>query len=134
MERSATRLVAMAERRPQLDAWVGIGQGLWYIGPGLWLGVFPDHYRRVHRVKRDYWIERAHALCLTAIGATLAASGLRRRPTPETRLLGLSMALGLAATDLTAARKTRLAGVYFVDLAGELVFAALGALRWWRRD
>ena len=111
---------------------VSVAQGLWLLVPGLWLGLFPEHYRRIHDVERDYWIERVHALWLTLAGSVLITAGVRRRPTPETRLLGLGASAGLAAADISAARKTGVARIYFVDLVGELAFALLGPLSWRR--
>ena len=122
----------MAERAARAESAVSVAQGLWLLVPGLWLGVFPRHYRRVHGVERDYWIERVHALWLTLVGSVLITAGLRRRPSVETRLLGLGASAGLAAADISAARKTGLARIYFVDLVGELVFALLGPLSWRR--
>jgi hypothetical protein len=109
-----------------------VTQGLWLLLPGLWLGLFPSHYRKVHEVERDYWIERVHALWLTLVGGVLVTAGLRRRPSLETRLLGLGSSTGLAAADIAAARKTGLARIYLIDLLGELVFALLGPLSWRR--
>ena len=121
----------MRQSRPSESA-LSVAQGLWLLVPGLWLGLFPEHYRQVHEVERDYWIERVHALWLTLVGSVLITAGLRRRSSFETRLLGLGSSAGLAAADIAAARKTGLARIYMVDLLGELAFALLTPLSWRR--
>jgi hypothetical protein len=122
----------LPEQGPRRESVVSIAQGLWLLVPGLWLGFFPDHYRKVHGAERDYWIERVHAVWLTLVGSVLVIAGLRRRPSLETRVLGLGASAGLAAADIAAARKTGLARIYFVDLVGELAFALLAPLTWRR--
>jgi hypothetical protein len=122
----------VAQQARPAESAVSVAQGLWLLVPGLWLAFFPKHYRKVHDVECDYWIERVHALWLTLVGSVLVAAGVRRRRSLETRLLGLGSATGLAGSDIAAARKTGLARIYFVDLMGELAFALLGPLSWRR--
>lgn len=110
-----------------------IAHGLWLLVPGLWLGFFPSHYRRVHDVQRDYWIERVHSMWLSLVGGVILAAGVRGHETAETQTLSLGSSLGLAAADIAAAKKTGLARIYFVDLAGQLLFALLGLIRLGRR-
>jgi hypothetical protein len=111
---------------------LSVAQGLWLLVPGLWLACFPSHYRKVHELEADYWIERVHAVWLTLVGGVLLIAGLRRRPSLETRVLGMGAATGVAAADIAAARKGGLARIYFIDLLGEFVFAVLGPLSWRR--
>jgi len=110
-----------------------VGQGLFLLVPGLWLGLFPRHYRRVHQVERDYWIERVHSMWLSLVGAIIAAGGVHGRKSAEIRALSLGSSIGMAAADITAARKTGVAPIYYLDLAGQLVFAVLALIGIQRR-
>lgn len=104
-------------------------QAGWYLGSGLWSLLLPRHYRRVHEVERDWWVEKTHAVFLTLIGATLGAAAARGTDPGEARVLGAGAAGGLAVVDALAARRQGLARIYLVDLTGEAIFT----LAWLRR-
>jgi hypothetical protein len=123
----------MSRRRASWESRVYIAQGLWYLLPGLWSLLARDHYRRVHRLTSDYWIDRAHALWLTLVGAVLTSAGLRQQVTFEIRLLGFGTAAGLSGVTGLVQRREGVARVYVLDLLGELAFAGMLLATWWLR-
>jgi hypothetical protein len=118
------RMTEDATGRAELLAMV---QGAYYAATGVWALVDIDSFQVVTGPKADRWLVKTVGVLVTAIGGALGLAGLRRRLTPEVRLLAIGSALGLAGIDVYYVAKGRIARIYLADAAAELAMAAAWA-------
>ena len=101
-----------------------LAQGSFYVLTGVWPLVSMRTFELVTGPKTDDWLVRMVGLLAAVIGATLLAAARRRRLTPEVRWLAVASALSFAGIDLVYALSGRISGVYLLDAAVEVLFAA----------
>src|SRR5690606_8931308 len=72
---------------------------------------------------------------ITVVGGVLMLAGLRRRVSPEVRLLAVGSAAGLAAIDVVYVARRRISPIYLLDALGEVILigAWVAAMRTDRR-
>ena len=99
---------------------VALVQGLFYATTGFLPIVSMKTFQLITGPKRDLWLVQTVGALITVIGGVLALAGLRRRVTPEIRVLGVGSALGLTAIDLVYYRRGVLGPVYVLDAVAEL--------------
>ena len=99
-------------------------QGAYYFASGLWPLLDMQSFERVTGPKVDKWLVKTVGALVTTIGGALMIAGLRRRPSPEARVLSLGSAIGLTAIDVYYVAKRRIAPIYLADAAAELVLLA----------
>lgn len=105
-------------------------QGLYFLTTGLWPLVDLRSFMAVTGPKVDGWLVKTVGVLVAVIGGSLLLAAGRGRPTPETAVLALGSATGLAAVDLTYALRGRIARIYLLDaLLQSVLIAAWLVLR-----
>ena len=109
---------------------VAIAQGAMFIATGVWPIVHIPTFEAVSGPKTDKWLVKTVGALITVAGATIASAGVRRRISPEIRLLAMGSSLALAAVDVVYARRRRISRVYLLDAVAEagLILAWLTAM------
>ncbi|HYD43250.1 MAG TPA: hypothetical protein VEB43_20625 [Anaeromyxobacter sp.] len=115
----------MGERLARAAA---VGQGAFWLASGLWPLVHYRSFEAVTGPKQDDWLVKTIGGLIAIVGATLTVAGLRRRVTPEIRLLGAASAAALAAADVWFVRRGRISKVYLLDVVAEAPFLAAWAV------
>jgi hypothetical protein len=100
-----------------------IAQGIYYLATGVWPFVSPGTFQAVTGPKVDFWLVKTVGALVGVVGGVLALAALRKRVTPEIRLLGAGSALALAGVGLGYSAKGRISKVYAVDGVAELGIA-----------
>ena len=108
------------------------GQAAYYILTGLWSLVSIGTFQRVTGRKTDLWLVKTVGALVVGIGASLGLAGNRHRITPETIVLAVSSAAGLAGIDVVYVAKKRISPVYLLDALAELGLIGLWAVAWSR--
>ncbi|MFQ5679102.1 MAG: hypothetical protein ACE5HP_06555 [Gemmatimonadota bacterium] len=103
---------------------VALTQGAYYVATGLWPFFGMATFLQVTGPKTDLWLVRTVGGLLAIIGLSLGISALRRRVTPGLRLLGLGVALFLAASDVWYVATTQVWPIFLGDAAVELLLVA----------
>ncbi|HZI13913.1 MAG TPA: hypothetical protein VE153_26330 [Myxococcus sp.] len=99
-------------------------QGGFYVATGLWPIVHLRSFEAVTGPKPEGWLVKTVGALITVIGGTLVLSGLRRRVTPETRLLAAGSAAAFTAVDTVYTAKRRISPVYLLDAVAETALLA----------
>jgi hypothetical protein len=109
---------------------VAIAQGAFFVATGAWALLHMASFESVTGPKVDRWLVKTVGALVTVIGAAVASAGIRKRITPETRLLAMASSISLAAIDVVYTRRRRISRVYLLDAAAELslVFLWLTAI------
>jgi hypothetical protein len=115
---------------PTLLTYASLAQGLYYFTTGLWPLVSIRTFQMVTGPKTDLWLVKTVGVLVTAVGAVLGVAGLRRQAAPETALLAVSSAAGLAGIDIVYVARRRISPIYLLDALGQLVLAGLWAVGW----
>ncbi len=113
-----------AAPRP-IGSWAALGQGVFYLVTGLWPLVSVNSFQKVTGPKIDLWLVKTVGVLITVIGAVLAVAGLRRRISPETKLLGIGSAVGFTGIDTVYVSKGRISPIYMADAVAELCLILL---------
>lgn len=100
-------------------------QGAYFATTGIWSLVSLRSFERVTGPKTDGWLVKTVGVLVTAIGGTLGLVAQRRQPSPETALLAVGSACGLAGVDITYVAKRRIAPIYLLDALVALALVAL---------
>jgi hypothetical protein len=100
------------------------GQGVYYLGTGIWPIVDLSSFLRVTGPKTDIWLLRTLSLLICAVGAVLTLAGLRGRSSADARRLSGASALALLAADVYYVAKGTISPVYLLDAATEAPFVA----------
>lgn len=106
---------------------LAVAQGAYYMATGIWSLVGIRSFQKVTGPKTDLWLVKTVGCLVAVTGAVLCYAGLRRRPTPETAMLGAGNALALVAIDVNYVARGRISPIYLGDAAAEAVLAALWA-------
>ncbi|MCC9135918.1 hypothetical protein ACFSKU_15725 [Pontibacter silvestris] len=75
--------------------------------------------------KEDLWLVRTVGLLITVIGAVLLFAGIKKRVTPEVKILGIGGAAAMALIDFYYALNDVIWDVYMLDGSAELIIIAL---------
>ena len=108
------------------DRALAVGQGVFYVATGLWPILSLRTFEAVTGPKADGWLVKTAGVLITAIGAGLTTAGLRRRVTPDMKLIAVGAAAGLMAIDVVYVARGRIARVYLLD-----AFAEIGLVGAW---
>ena len=104
---------------------LSLAHGVFNVTSGLWPVFHRRSFEAVTGPKRDFWLVRTVGLLLAATGAVMASAALRKRVTPEIRMLAVGVAGSLTAIDLVYAGKREISPIYLLDAAVET--AVIGA-------
>lgn len=95
-------------------------QAGYYLLTGIWPLVHMPSFLKVTGPKTDLWLVKTVAVLIVAIGAALGKAEDRPAPSPETRLLAIGSAAGLAAIDVIYVAKRRIRPIYLLDMLAEV--------------
>ena len=104
-------------------------QGIYYFITGLWPLLHIESFIWISGPKYDIWLVKTIGIILTVIGISLFYSGFKKRIQPETSLLALGSAAGLAWVDIYyAAVIDRIYDIYLLDALAEVILILLWLL------
>lgn len=104
-------------------------QGIYYFITGIWPLLHIESFIWVSGPKYDIWLVKTIGIILAVIGISLFSAGLKKRIQPETSLLALGSAAGLAAVDIYyAAVIDRIYDIYLLDALAEILLILLWLL------
>jgi len=132
MEEAIAQLRA-GESRP-LPSGLAVAQGVFYVGTGVWPLVHLRSFEAVTGPKPEGWLVKTVGALIAVVGGALLLAGLRRRVSPELRLLAAGSAASLAAVDVIYSPQ-RISPVYLLDAVAEGVLIAgwcVSAARDWK--
>ena len=112
---------------------LALGQGLYYLGTGLWALVSIRSFEAVTGPKVDRWLVKTVGVLVSVIGCVLVLAGWRRHVEPESAVLAAGSAAGLGAIDTVYATKGRIAKIYLLDAIVEAGLVIAWALAMRRR-
>ncbi len=115
-----------------LASGLSVAQGAYYFGTGVWPLIDMDSFESVTGPKTDDWLVKTVGGLVAIIGSVLVMTGLRRRVTPETAVLAVGSAGGLAAIEIPYSLKGRISAIYLLDVVAEFFIVALWYLVWRR--
>jgi hypothetical protein len=104
---------------------LALAQGLYFLISGVWPIVHIRSFERITGPKHEDWLVRTVGLFVTAIGAALTWSVIRRDVDEHTRTIGALGALAPALIDTYEGGRGRISRVYLVDAAVEWLITAL---------
>jgi hypothetical protein len=111
----------MAEtEQASAEARMAVMQGGFDVVTGLWPIVHLRSFEVVTGPKLEGWLVKTVGALITVIGGTLLAAGLRRRVTPEIRLLGAGSAAAFTLVDVIYTARRRISPVYLLDAVVEV--------------
>ena len=128
------RRPSCVERRARttLPRAVGVAQGLYFLGTGLWPLLHMRSFLAVTGPKHDLWLVNTVGALIAVAGAALLTASWEDRLTPDIRRLAGGSALALGAVDVIYSWRRRIPPVYLIDGATEaalLAFWISGASR-----
>jgi hypothetical protein len=115
-------------RSADLSAKLYFAQSAYYLLTGIWPLISPRTFQKVTGPKTDLWLVKTVGVLVVVIGVVLGLTGARRRHAPETVVLAVGSALGLAAIDIVYVAKGRISRVYLLDALAELLLAGMWAV------
>jgi hypothetical protein len=101
------------------EARMAVVQGGFDVVTGLWPIVHLRSFEAVTGPKLEGWLAKTVGAMITVMGGTLLAAGLRRRVTPEIRLLGVGSAAAFTVLDVIYTARGRISPVYLLDAVVE---------------
>jgi len=104
---------------------LSLAHGVFNFTSGLWPVFHRRSFEAVTGPKRDFWLVKTVGLLLAATGVVMASAAMKRRVTPEIRILAIGIAGSLTAIDLVYAGKREISSIYLLDAAVET--AVIGA-------
>jgi hypothetical protein len=105
-------------------------QGGYYLLGGLWRLLHPRSFERAAGPKPDQFQTDVTAALFAAAGVALIAGTVKGAPQGSARVLAISAPVAVAAIDLRHRRQIR--GLFRVEAALEIAFAAAAAVLSWR--
>lgn len=102
-----------------------IGQGLFYVGTGVWPLLSIDTFQMVTGPKTDLWLVNTVGVLVTVLGVVLLAAAWRREFPPEVPLLAIGAATALTGIDVVYTARGVILPVYLLDAAAESVLILL---------
>ncbi len=109
---------------------LALGQAVYFAVTGVWPLVSMRTFEAVTGPKTDHWLVRTVGILVTVIGAVLGLAGWRRRVPPETAVLAVGSAAGLAAIDVVYVAKGRISPIYLLDALAEAVLIVAWLVAW----
>jgi hypothetical protein len=91
---------------------------------GVWPLIDMASFEAVTGPKTDKWLVKTVGLLVGVAGAAIGLATVRRRVTPDIRLLAAGAAAALAAVDLIYTAKGRISRVYLLDAVLEVALLA----------
>ena len=110
--------------------WLLAAQSAYFSATGIWSLVSLHSFERITGPKTDDWLVKTVGALVTTIGGVLGMASRRRTPAPEVIVLATGSALGLAAIDTAYVVKRRIAPIYLLDAAAELILVGLWLGQW----
>jgi hypothetical protein len=117
-----------------LREYLSVGQGIYFLGTGIWSLVSIETFQMVTGPKRDIWLVKTVGAIVSVIGSVLILAGIRRRVTQEVTLLATGSAAALTAIDVVYVAKRRISPIYLLDALAELAMIAGWVLTGGRRS
>lgn len=127
MHRNAPPAHRPPPREINLSDIAAVAQGAYYVATGVWPFVSMRSFLKVTSPKTDLWLVKTVGGLVGVIGGALLVAGLRRRVTPELKLVGAGSAAALAAIEGFYVLRRRIPPVYLADAAAEAVLLAAWA-------
>ena len=103
---------------------LSIAQGAYYATTGVWPLLHMRSFEAVTGPKTDRWLVHTVGALAAGVGIGLVRAGLRRRVTPEIRLIAGACAAGFAGVDVRNALRGRISDVYLLDAIAEAAILA----------
>jgi hypothetical protein len=97
-------------------------QGSYTLITALWGLIDIDSFMRVTGPKNDIWLVKTVSAILAAIGISLLAFFKEKKPVFSAGILGISVAIAVAAIDFYYSGNEVIKWIYAVDGVVELVF------------
>lgn len=132
MSRSAIAL--RAGNPASLGRTIAVGQGIFYVGTGVWPLLSMRTFERVTGPKTDRWLVKTVGALIGVIGASLMRAAVRGRALEDARWLGSSSAAVLAMVDTIYVANRRIAPIYLLDAIVEAGLVAVWIALRPRRD
>lgn len=110
--------------------WVALLQGIFYLLTGLWGVVHRSSFEQVTGPKTDYWLVRTVGALVAVTGIVLLVAVSQERLPLEVFLLAVSNAAALTAIDVVYVTRERIARVYLLDAATEVVLIVAWLIGW----
>jgi hypothetical protein len=110
--------------------WAGL-HAVYFMVTGVWPIAHLHSFLAVTGPKTDLWLVKTVGVIVAVIGASVGLAAWRRNFPPETVVLAVGSAAGLATIDIVYVLKRVIARIYLLDAAAELVLIA-GWLVLWR--
>jgi hypothetical protein len=104
---------------------LSLGQGIFYLGTGIWPLVHRPSFEAVTGPKTDWWLVKTVGTLISVVGAVLVIAGARRHTTVESSVLAVGSAAGLAACDIVFVARRRISSVYLLDALAEIILLGL---------
>lgn len=98
---------------------LAFGQGLFYVGTGVWPILSMRTFEKVTGPKTDDWLVKTVGAAIAVTGATLVMAGVRDRVTPEILVLATGSAAALGTVDVVYAAKGTISPIYLADAVAE---------------
>jgi hypothetical protein len=96
---------------------LSVVHGVFNAVTGLWPVFHRKSFEAATGHKVDFWLVRTVGLLLGTTGVAMTLAGLRRRVTPEIRLIGIGVPGALAAIDVVYGFTGRISRIYLLDAA-----------------
>lgn len=120
---NASESDAPADSQSLLRAVASI-QALYYVATGIWSLMHRPSFEAVTGPKVDYWLVKTVGMLVIAVGAAIGVSAARGKAGPETPVLGIGSAAGLAAVGTVYPLRGRISKVYLLDAVAEVALIA----------
>ena len=95
-----------------------LGQGIYYVATGLWPVVHLKSFEAVTGKKRDGWLVQTVGGLIAAVGGALLVGSVENK-SKAVRMLGITSAAVLAASDIYFVAKGRIPRIYLADAVAE---------------
>jgi hypothetical protein len=117
---------ASVKQRPRATAAqaVGVAQGLYFLGTGLWPLLHMRSFLAVTGPKYDLWLVNTVGALIAVVGTALVTASCEDRLTPDIRRLAAGSALALGAIDVIYSWRRRIPPVYLIDGVTEAALLA----------
>lgn len=109
--------------RSRLLPWPVVAQfqAVYYLVTGLWPLIHIRSFLKVTGPKTDVWLVKTVGVLITVVGAVLGLGGSRGTARQEMMVLAVGSAVALTGIDVYYVARRRIAPIYLLDAAGEIV-------------
>ena len=112
-----------------LERGLAIGQGVYFIGTGVWPILSPGSFQAVTGPKTDMWLVKTIGALIAVIGGVILSAGVRGTVGAEVAALAAGSSAVLAGSDVIYAGKGRIRKIYLVEAVAEFALIAAWAAR-----